>query len=182
VDLWTLNFLIVDLWTVNVDLWTLWTMNVWTVDLTLWTVDWTLWTVDRWTRNLFNRGPEDSNRGLVDCELVDRGPVDSELFSCGPVDLTARGWTSMILLRDLEGTPECNTGLDLEVSRMGRRGVSFTQPFKIRGRGGQKHREINRYPKDLFGGKPCGTRPLSLKDTSLAERRGTRCEPRTAQW
>ena len=140
-------------------------------------------------------GPMDSdlvNCGPVDLDTVRCGPMDSDLVNCrtvdlvtvdlvksGPVDLTAaRGWTGKKLLRDLEGTPEWITGLDLEVSRGGGVGVFFTQPFKIRGRGGQKYREKNtlgiRLGSDRLVPEHCLRRT-----TTLAERRGTRCEPGT---
>ena len=64
-------------------------------------------------------GPVDSDFGncrAVDLATVESRPMDSGLVKSGPVDLTAaRGWTGKKLLRDLEGTPEWITGLDLGV-------------------------------------------------------------------
>ena len=130
-------------------------------------------------------GPMDSD--LVNCRTVDlvtveSGPMDSDLVKSGPVDLTAaRGWTGKKLLRDLEGTPEWITGLDLEVSRGGGVGVSFTQPFKIRGRGGKKYREKNTLgiPGTCLGSDRLVPEHCLRRTTTLAERRGTRCEPGT---
>ena len=78
---------------------------------------------------------------------------------CGPVDI----WTCTKHSKDLEGTCVWLAGLgDLATSRGGGE-VFFIQSFKIRGRGGQKHRENNGYSEDLFGGRPSMVPELCLR-------------------
>ena len=97
---------------------------------------------------------------------------------CGPVDI----WTCTKHSKDLEGTCVWLAGLgDLATSRGGGE-VFFIQSFKIRGKGwAETPRKQWVFRGSVRGQTVYGTRTLSSKNTSLAERRGTRCEPGTAQ-
>ena len=94
---------------------------------------------------------------------------------CGPVDI----WTCTKHSKDLEvvcGSQDWETWQHPG----GEERYFLFNLLKLGGRGGQKHRENNGY-SGIWGQTVYGTRTLSSKNTSLAERRGTRCEPGTAQ-